>query len=132
MSATGFDHEVDVLVVGSGGGGMTAALKADADGLDALIVEKSAQFGGSTALSGGQSGAQPLAEPKPYQPQNQPSWEAPLSRILTAAPLTGKSLSGSTSRHVEIGPGNIYWTMIAPSGIGGSAGPYRACEIVIW
>jgi succinate dehydrogenase/fumarate reductase flavoprotein subunit len=48
-----FDQEVDVLVVGSGGGGMTAALKADADGLDTLIVEKSPQFGGSTALSGG-------------------------------------------------------------------------------
>jgi 3-oxosteroid 1-dehydrogenase len=53
MTDTGFDHEVDVLVVGSGGGGMTAALKADADGLDTLVVEKSAQFGGSTALSGG-------------------------------------------------------------------------------
>jgi 3-oxosteroid 1-dehydrogenase len=48
-----YDHEVDVLVVGSGGGGMTAALKADAEGLDTLVVEKSAQFGGSTALSGG-------------------------------------------------------------------------------
>ncbi|MGE2727384.1 FAD-binding protein [Mycolicibacterium pulveris] len=48
-----FDHTVDVLVVGSGGGGMTAALAADAFGLDTLIVEKSPQFGGSTALSGG-------------------------------------------------------------------------------
>ena len=48
-----FDREVDVLVVGSGGGGMTAALKARADGLDVLVVEKSPQFGGSTALSGG-------------------------------------------------------------------------------
>jgi 3-oxosteroid 1-dehydrogenase len=48
-----FDHTVDVLVVGSGGGGMTAALAADASGLDTLVVEKSAQFGGSTALSGG-------------------------------------------------------------------------------
>lgn len=53
MTALDFDHEVDVLVVGSGGGGMTAALKAKADGLDTLIVEKSSQFGGSTALSGG-------------------------------------------------------------------------------
>ncbi|OSC39605.1 FAD-binding protein [Mycobacterium decipiens] len=49
----GFDHVVDVLVVGSGGGGMTAALTADACGLSTLIVEKSNCFGGSTALSGG-------------------------------------------------------------------------------
>ncbi len=48
-----FDHVVDVLVVGSGGGGMTAALTAQAAGLDALVVEKSSFFGGSTALSGG-------------------------------------------------------------------------------
>ncbi len=49
----GFDHVVDVLIVGSGGGGMTAALTADASGLNALVVEKSSHFGGSTALSGG-------------------------------------------------------------------------------
>jgi succinate dehydrogenase/fumarate reductase flavoprotein subunit len=48
-----FDHTVDVLVVGSGGGGMTAALAADAFSLDALVVEKSPHFGGSTALSRG-------------------------------------------------------------------------------
>src|SRR6476646_742460 len=48
-----FDHTVDVLVIGSGGGGMTAALAAGASSLDTLVVEKSPQFGGSTALSGG-------------------------------------------------------------------------------
>ncbi|WP_205874778.1 FAD-binding protein [Mycobacterium camsae] len=48
-----FDHMVDVLIVGSGGGGMTAALTAAWCGLDALVIEKSPQFGGSTALSGG-------------------------------------------------------------------------------
>ena len=53
MSPDTFDHTVDVLVIGSGGGGMTAALAADARGLDTLVVEKSPQFGGSTALSGG-------------------------------------------------------------------------------
>ena len=53
VTANVFDHTVDVLVVGSGGGGMTAALAADASGLDTLVVEKSAKFGGSTALSGG-------------------------------------------------------------------------------
>jgi 3-oxosteroid 1-dehydrogenase len=53
MTAGEFDTTVDVLVVGSGGGGMTSALTANAAGLDALVVEKSAHFGGSTALSGG-------------------------------------------------------------------------------
>jgi succinate dehydrogenase/fumarate reductase flavoprotein subunit len=53
MTVNDYDHTVDVLVVGSGGGGMTAALAADASGLDTLVVEKSSQFGGSTALSGG-------------------------------------------------------------------------------
>ncbi|OAN38560.1 FAD-binding protein [Mycolicibacterium iranicum] len=53
MTAQEFDHVVDVLVVGSGGGGMTAALAADAEGLSTLVVEKSPRFGGSTALSGG-------------------------------------------------------------------------------
>jgi 3-oxosteroid 1-dehydrogenase len=48
-----FDHRVDVLIVGSGGGGMTAALAANASGLDTLVVEKAGHFGGSTALSGG-------------------------------------------------------------------------------
>lgn len=48
-----FDHVVDVLIVGSGGGGMTAALRAASCGLDALVIEKSSHFGGSTALSGG-------------------------------------------------------------------------------
>lgn len=53
MTSAQFDHTVDLLVIGSGGGGMTAALTADASGLDTLVVEKSPQFGGSTALSGG-------------------------------------------------------------------------------
>ncbi|HLN76384.1 MAG TPA: 3-oxosteroid 1-dehydrogenase [Nocardioidaceae bacterium] len=46
-------HTVDVVVVGAGGAGMTAALAAAAKGLDTLVVEKSAYFGGSTARSGG-------------------------------------------------------------------------------
>jgi 3-oxosteroid 1-dehydrogenase len=51
--SNGHDLVVDVLIVGSGGGGMAAALTAAASGLDVLMVEKSSQYGGSTALSGG-------------------------------------------------------------------------------
>ena len=48
-----WDYETDILVVGSGGGGMTAALVGKLEGLDTLILEKTEYFGGSTALSGG-------------------------------------------------------------------------------
>ena len=44
---------VDVVVVGAGGAGMTAALAARTRGLETILVEKSAYFGGSTARSGG-------------------------------------------------------------------------------
>jgi len=48
------DHEVDLLVVGSGNGGLTAALCAYEFGVkDVLIVEKSEKFGGTSATSGG-------------------------------------------------------------------------------
>lgn len=43
----------DVVVVGAGGAGMTAALAAARRGLDVVLVEKSGYFGGSTARSGG-------------------------------------------------------------------------------
>ncbi|HEU5454065.1 MAG TPA: FAD-dependent oxidoreductase, partial [Nocardioides sp.] len=45
--------EVDVVVVGAGGAGMTAALAAGLRGLETVVVEKSPWFGGSTARSGG-------------------------------------------------------------------------------
>ncbi len=46
--------EYDVVVVGAGGAGMSAALASAArHGLDTLVVEKSSYFGGSTARSGG-------------------------------------------------------------------------------
>jgi 3-oxosteroid 1-dehydrogenase len=43
----------DFLIVGSGAGGLTAALAAHQRGLDVLVVEKSVYIGGSSALSGG-------------------------------------------------------------------------------
>jgi 3-oxosteroid 1-dehydrogenase len=48
-----FDHEVDVLVVGAGAGGMVAAWTAKNQGLDVLLIEKAELYGGNSALSGG-------------------------------------------------------------------------------
>lgn len=45
--------EKDVVIVGSGGGGLTAALTAAKAGLNVLVIEKTLYFGGTTAISGG-------------------------------------------------------------------------------
>ncbi len=47
------ERTVDLLVVGSGAGGLTAALKATDLGAETLVIEKSNYFGGSSAMSGG-------------------------------------------------------------------------------
>ncbi|MBB5215656.1 FAD-dependent oxidoreductase [Parapusillimonas granuli] len=46
-------YQCDVLVIGSGASGMSAAITAAFHGLEVLVVEKSAQYGGTTARSGG-------------------------------------------------------------------------------
>lgn len=48
-----FDEETDVLIVGSGGGGLTAALRAHHYDLRSIVVEKDAKIGGTSAYSGG-------------------------------------------------------------------------------
>src|SRR4051794_33085318 len=52
MSA-GVEHEVDVIVIGTGAGGMAAAVTAKKLGLDVLLLEKEPLYGGTTARSGG-------------------------------------------------------------------------------
>ncbi|TQL55541.1 FAD-dependent oxidoreductase [Subtercola boreus] len=44
---------VDVLIIGGGGSGLTAAISAATSGSTALVLEKCAQIGGSTAMSVG-------------------------------------------------------------------------------
>ncbi|MEL0552387.1 MULTISPECIES: FAD-dependent oxidoreductase [Enterobacteriaceae] len=46
-------RECDVLVVGSGVGGLSAAVTAGLKGLDVQVIEKDRVFGGTTAFSGG-------------------------------------------------------------------------------
>jgi 3-oxosteroid 1-dehydrogenase len=50
---TTWDATFDFVIVGSGGGGMVAALTANDAGARALVLEKQELVGGSTAMSGG-------------------------------------------------------------------------------
>ncbi|MCV7030990.1 FAD-binding protein [Mycobacterium sherrisii] len=53
MGTVEWSDECDVLVAGSGGGGVTGAYTAAREGLRVLLVEATDKFGGTTAYSGG-------------------------------------------------------------------------------
>lgn len=53
LRETKFDTETDILIVGSGGAGLTASLRAGSLGLNSIVIEKGRKVGGSTAYSGG-------------------------------------------------------------------------------
>ena len=44
---------IDLIVLGAGAGGLTAAAVAATEGLQVLVLEKASQVGGTTAISGG-------------------------------------------------------------------------------
>lgn len=48
-----WDFTTDFISIGSGGGGLVAALTTKSRGFDALVIEKREVVGGSTAMSGG-------------------------------------------------------------------------------
>ena len=45
--------ETDVLIVGSGAAGVTAAIEAREAGADVIVIDKSDHLGGAAAISGG-------------------------------------------------------------------------------
>lgn len=52
-SSQDYDMICDLLVIGSGAGGLAAAVTAAVHGLDVIVAEKETSFGGTTAFSGG-------------------------------------------------------------------------------
>ncbi|MEP9397467.1 FAD-dependent oxidoreductase [Mesorhizobium sp. KR2-14] len=53
MDASGIAEGYDLIVLGSGAAGLSAAVTAASHGLKVLVAEKEAHFGGASAISGG-------------------------------------------------------------------------------
>ncbi len=103
-------HEYDLIVLGAGAGGMTAAVVAANEGLKVLLIEKSAMVGGTTSISGGMVWvpnnhlmkaariSDSFAEAQEYLAETVPNESARrnLNRYLEAAPEAVKYLSEKT------------------------------------
>lgn len=50
-------YEADVIVIGAGGAGLTAAITAAENGMDVIVLEKMPMAGGNTLISGGEYAA---------------------------------------------------------------------------
>lgn len=53
LAPINFDEIVDVLVVGSGFAGMSAALQAREAGVSVMVIDKMPVFGGNSTINGG-------------------------------------------------------------------------------
>ena len=84
-------YECDVLVVGSGCAGMSAAVTAGHHGLNVLIVEKESRFGGTTARSGGWLWIPGTSLAKAWGIEEAPSRQKPICATKPATVLTPRA-----------------------------------------
>ena len=52
VTVDGHEHQADVIVVGGGGSGLTAAITASDAGASVIVIEKTGMFGGDTVVCG--------------------------------------------------------------------------------
>lgn len=137
----------DVLVVGSGAGGLSAAVVAAHKGLDVLVVEKEAVFGGTTARSGGwmwmpgnapgkRAGVTDSAEKARTYLRHEAGEHFDAARVdafLEAAPRTVEFFEQNTALKFDLGPTFADYHPDAPGGMPGGrsivAQPFDAREL---
>ncbi|WP_417600192.1 FAD-dependent oxidoreductase [Pararhodobacter oceanensis] len=126
-------HEVDVLVVGSGAGGLATAVAAAHRRLDVLVVEKEPVFGGTTARSGGwmwvpgngpamRAGVEDSAEKARTYLQHEAGEHFDAERVdafLEAGPKAVSFFEDNTNLLFDLGPFFADYHPDAPGGMDG-------------
>ncbi|PVH30709.1 FAD-dependent oxidoreductase [Pararhodobacter oceanensis] len=126
-------HEVDVLVVGSGAGGLATAVAAAHRRLDVLVVEKEPVFGGTTARSGGwmwvpgngpamRAGVEDSAEKARTYLQHEAGEHFDAERVdafLEAGPKAVSFFEDNTNLQFDLGPFFADYHPDAPGGMDG-------------
>ena len=126
-------YECDVLVVGSGAGGLSSAVSAAHRGLKALVVEKEPVFGGTTARSGGwmwvpnnapgkRAGVDDSLEKARTYLRHEAGdhYDAPrVEAFLEAGPKAAEFFEKETSLQFDLGPTFADYHPDAPGGLDG-------------
>ncbi|GHD44344.1 dehydrogenase [Thalassobaculum fulvum] len=124
-------YDCDVLVVGSGAGGLASAVAAAHRGLKTLVVEKEPVFGGTTARSGGwmwvpgnaparRAGIEDSAEKAKTYLRHETGErfdEARVDAFLEAGPKAVDFFEQSTSLQFDLGPTFADYHPKAPGGM---------------
>jgi len=100
-----FDRTVDVLVVGSGAGGLVAGVRAAQHGADVLLIEKGSLWGGTSATSGGGIWIPCSHIAAREGMQDDPDDAFQYIRALTAENVTDEQVRG----YVEAAPRMLEW-----------------------
>lgn len=127
------EHHCDVLVVGSGAGGLSTAVNAAHRRLKVLVVEKEPVFGGTTARSGGwmwipgnapakRAGVEDSAEKARTYLQHETGDHFDAARVdafLEAGPKAVEFYEQETSLQFDLGPTFADYHPDAPGGMDG-------------
>ncbi len=105
METRAWDVATDVLVVGSGAGGQTAAIAAAERGAQVVVIEKSSLYGGTSAMSGGAIWIPVSSQARAAGAQDSPEEAFQYIRAL-AAPNVPDSLIRA---YVEQAPAMLDW-----------------------
>lgn len=127
------EHHCDVLVVGSGAGGLSTAVSAAHRRLNVLVVEKEPVFGGTTARSGGwmwipgnapakRAGVEDSVEKARIYLQHEAGAHFDAARVdafLEAGPRAVEFYEQETSLQFDLGPTFADYHPDAPGGVDG-------------